>query len=493
MISQLRLAALLGLAAAAATSVAAQNPNEGPTTTGQVLSVEIEAGDTVSEEAEEFLVSACADLTPATAVNVVYVIDVSGSMVNPNPATGGNPYGNILPPETIGPEDDLNGDGLEGTTLDAAIAAVIQLNRSFDDLPDVEVGMVAFGAGGLSGDMSPAAGQTDFLTPPDLDASGNGVPDLEDVARSLQTVYIGDGVAGFELFTDNTTARFSYQTNYDAALAELNTILASQPEADDTIIFFITDGQPTTFTTGAGSPLQESVDAGYIVNCFGVGTGAVGLCDPGQPLEVISGSTGGTCVEVEDPGDLTGELPGGSSTDIAELSLLVNGEVVAMVSGPESEQLCIGPVDVIDFLMPGENLIQATATTDDGTSVTASVNVNQTMCMLLLGFDRAETPLGNGDVLLVVPQAVWSVTMENCPDLAIPDNPLLIGFHAYLQVVMYNEVAFPGDPLQLSNGVDVEVGGAWSHYGSVEDIALWLNQSPSVGGVIDPSFAIHGM
>ncbi|RKY20050.1 MAG: hypothetical protein DRQ55_08905 [Planctomycetota bacterium] len=490
-----RLAACLFVSVAATTSLSAQNPNSGPTTTGQTLTVEVTtSGDVISEGASDYLVSACADLSPSTAVNVVYVIDVSGSMVNPDTATGGNPPSDLLPPAGIGPEDDLNGDGLEGTTLDAAILAVIQLNGSFADLPDVDIATVAFGNGALTGDLSPFAGQTDFISPPLLDDSANGIPDLEDVVTSLQTMNAAPGVAGFELFTNNTTVDMANRTNYDAALSELNDVLASQPAADDTIVFFITDGAPTTFTTGPGSPLQDTIDAGYVVNTYGVGSGAVGLCAPGADLDIIASSTGGTCEEVLDPADLSGSLPGGSATDITELSILVNGAIVHTTLGPAGDMLCTGDVDVLAFLVPGDNVIAAKATTDDGSMVTATADpINKTLCMLFLGFQQTDTLIGPGDTLLTAPQVVWNVTMETCPDLSIPVNTSLIGFHVYLQVGMYNEAVFAADPLQLSNGVDVEIGGSSTSYGSNHDIALWLNQPTPLGGVIDPSFVIHGM
>ena len=492
-----RFAAVSLIAAATALPVLGQTSSSEstPTTTGQVLTVTLDTdGDVISEEVEEYIVSACADLSPAIAVNVVYTLDISGSMVNPDPATGGNPPTDILPPRGIGPEDDLNGDGIEGSTLDAAIAGLQALNRSFESLPDVEVAVVAFGNGALTADMNPAAGQQDFTGPrPGIDNSGNGEPDVNDVVSSAQTVFQGNGVAGFLEFTNNLTPTLSYQTNYDAALTEANAVLAAQPGSEANIIFMLTDGVPTTFTTGPGSPLQATVDAGYSVNTYGVGAGAVGLCDPGEPLDVIASSTNGTCTEVLDPADLIASLPGGSETDIDELVITVNDAVVAMASGPQAEQLCIDPLDILANLAPAENTITATATATDGTESSTSQTINKTMCLLMLGFDDAYVPLGGVDYLLTQPNLIWSVTQVTCPDINIPNNPQLMGMHVYLQVAMYNEVAFPSDPLQLSNGVDVEIGGDWTIYGSAGDILLWLNQDTPVGGVIDPGFFINGL
>ena len=138
------------------------------------------------------------------------------------------------------------------------------------------------------------------------------MPDVDDVIHSLSTQLGGAGAAGIGQFTSNITAGFAFNTNYDAALTNMNAAFASQGAGDVNTGFFLSDGIPTTFTTGAGSPLQAAVAAGTKILTFGIGGGAPNSCDPGAPLRTIADATGGTCTEVADPSDLVqprGEVP----------------------------------------------------------------------------------------------------------------------------------------------------------------------------------------
>jgi len=478
------------------TARAGENPAQGVTTTGQELEVTIDAPPVVEEQIE-VLVDATATLGSAEklTINVIYVVDVSGSMEN----EGFNPFQDINPPPGIGPEDDGNGDGVEGSTLDSAIFGLIALNESLENPANVRIGIVAFGDGGVTADMDPAGGQQNFLSPPQVDNSGNAVPDAEDVTRSLDTEFGGNGAAGVGLFTDKIMDGFAFATNYDAALSEMNAAFASNP-ADANIAFFMSDGTPTDFTTGAGSPLQEAIDEGYVVNTFGLGAIAPGLCEPGGPLDVIASSTGGTCTEVENPADLTTVLPGATSTELMELCLCVNGEEVACVVGPDEEMLSLFDVDIAPFLDPGDNLVEAKATAADGTLVTACTNVETAVCLLIIGLDPTNKILRDGDVLLVEPKSreigrwLRPVTMESLPSIPVPDRPALVGKHVYFQVFMDNRFAFPEDPIQLSNGLDVTIGGDMPEsYGDPTTIDLWAEAPAPLGGTIDLAFLIQGL
>ncbi len=357
------LAAMLMLALAAGLALAA-NPASGTTTTDQELSVQITLdatndpvwlGTTVHADA-------VANLGEGDTANVVYTVDVSGSMENP----AFNPF-----QPAVG---DCDGDGLVGTALDAACVGLIALNDSLGSAVNLNVGLVAFGAGGKTADMSPDPGSQTFATPPDVDVDGAGGGDVEQVIRSLETDFAaGTGNAGINLFTPDVTPGFGFQTNYDAGLTNSNAAIASAP-ADVNTVFFLSDGDPTAFTTGAGSPLQDAIDAGTIVNTYGIGPVAATACDPGRPLRVIADSTGGTCTPVADPSTLDTVLPA-ALTNIATLELFVNGVSVASTSGSEPLQMSLLGVDITSALVVGINTIEATATAEDGTVVTADTTL----------------------------------------------------------------------------------------------------------------------
>jgi hypothetical protein len=365
---RLSLGALLASGALTAIlvgSAGAANPASATTTTNQQLTV----GVTLSTTNDPVWLgtpvnaSAQATLGEGDTANVVYVVDVSGSMEN----TAFNP----LQP-SVG---DCDGDGLVGTALDAACVGLIALNDSLGSAVNVNVGLVAFGDGGKTADMGPAGGTQTFTSPPDNDDSGNTVPDAEDVIHSLATEFGGSGaLGGVGLFTPDITAGFPGSTNYDAALTNMNASFATQSPTDINTGFFISDGLPNTFTTGAGSPLQDAVDAGTRILTFGIGGGAANSCDPGAPLRTIADATGGTCTEVADPSMLSTVLPA-QLTNIEKLELEVNGTLVATANGPEPVSLALSNVAITSLLVVGINTIEATATAEDDTVVTASTTL----------------------------------------------------------------------------------------------------------------------
>lgn len=367
-----RMALSIAMIGAMAGTALAVNPATGTTTTNQELEVEIALDPdpgTAHWLGEPLAVDAVATLGEGDFANVVYVLDVSGSMEN----SGLNPFQDIVPPPGIGPEDDCNGDGIQGSALDSACFGLIALNESLGSAPNIEVGMVAFGDGAKTADMDPTAGAQPFATPPDVDVDGLGGSDVEQVIRSTDTEFNGSSSAGIGLFTADITAGFGASTDYDAALTAMNSAFATQPATDINRAIFISDGTPSVFTTGAGSPLDD-VAAGTTVDTYAIGAIAPGACAAGQPLEVIAASTGGTCTEVADPSSLSAVLPA-SLTNIASLDLSVGGALVDSTSGSEPISMTLNDVDITSVLVPGANLIEATATAEDGTEVTADVLV----------------------------------------------------------------------------------------------------------------------
>ena len=345
-------------------SAGAANPASATTTTNQQLtaSVSLSTANDPVWLGTAVNASALATLGEGDTANVVYVADVSGSMENP----GFNPF-----QPSVG---DCDGDGLVGTALDSVCVGLIALNDSLGSAVNVNVGLVAFGDGGKTADMGPAAGAQTFTSPPDNDANGNTVPDANEVIKSLSTEFGGSGSAGIGQFTSDITAGFAFNTNYDAALTNMNAAFATQPAGDINTGFFLSDGDPTTFTTGAGSPLQDAINAGTKILTFGIGGGAAGSCAAGHALRVIADSTGGTCTEVADPSTLSTVLPA-QLTNIKTLELKVNGTVVATANGPQPVSLALSNVDITSNLVVGSNTIEATATAEDNTVVTASTTL----------------------------------------------------------------------------------------------------------------------
>ncbi len=352
----------------------AANPESGTTTTSQ----DLEVGITLDPDpgsahwlGEPLSAEAVATLGGGDLANVIYVLDVSGSMDDPTT----NPFQDINPPPGLppGPEDDCNGDDVRGSALDSACFGLISLNQSLGSNPNIDVGMIAFGDGAKTADMNPAPGAQPFISPPNADADSSSVADVEQVIRSADTEITFPYDAGIGLFTSDITSGFGSRTNYDAALAAMNAAFATEPGGEVNRAVFISDGAPSTFSVGAGSPLA-AVAPETIVDTYAIGFFAVGACDPGQPLAQIAAATGGLCTPVADPSMLSAVLPV-ELTNIASLDLKVNGTTVGSTSGSEPTTMQLPGVVITGDLVTGANLIEAVAIAEDGTSVTADVVV----------------------------------------------------------------------------------------------------------------------
>jgi len=333
----------------------AANPASGTATTGQSLHLEITSpanGSILNLPPGDLTVSGLAQIGPLTeSGNVLYVVDVSGSTnsVRNMDCNGDGSINNL---------DNLNSDPYIGTVLDCEIAGVIALNQSLAGSPGAEAGLVAFGSVSATADISPAAGDQLFLSPLGVDLTGNGIPDMEDVARSLQSGAI----------TAFTPKSVSVGTHYNNALTSVRNTFASKA-GETNIAYFLSDGQPTpgSFTTGAGSPLSDLATAGVTVNTFSVGTSAGG-CGPATPLAVIAATTGGTCTEVTDPSDLADVLVQPATIDQVQVSLNGGAAVTASLAGTAWTADLGG-------LVPGANSVVATLLVSDGTTVTADITV----------------------------------------------------------------------------------------------------------------------
>jgi hypothetical protein len=140
--------------------------------------------------------------------------------------------------------------------------------------------------------------------------------------------------------------------------------------------------------------------------------------------------------------------------------------------------------------VPGIHTIVFSVT--DGTNtVTCSVDIVVIeLCMLLLGHNPTYTPLpwSPTDVLLVDPLVGYFVTMTNIPVVPIPNDPGLNGLPIYGQVYMDNAATFPGDPYQLSDGLEAVLGVGSRNYGPESGMSIWLNAPPALGGTLSFAF-----
>lgn len=130
----------------------------------------------------------------------------------------------------------------------------------------------------------------------------------------------------------------------------------------------------------------------------------------------------------------------------------------------------------------GRHTLQFVAT--DGARLSASMDVQIDVVggLLLLGMSPVDVPIAGADRLLV-DMGVWSPILGPLmPSLPLPD---LAGAAIYAQVALFSPEAFPQDPLQLSHGLEIVVGGATARYGDGgSGIVFGLDQLPLPGGVV---------
>jgi hypothetical protein len=360
------------LSVAAGGALAAQSTSV-ITTTGQELTVSISGVPTTLPGTPSIQAICDATLGAATSapVNVIFVFDCSGSM-------GAGVSGAGI--------SDFNGDGATDR-IDAAGLGFVALLDAIGGAA-VEVAIVPFGSLGGNCDMSPDPGQQLFVTP-GTDANMNGTDDIIDVLASHD-------VGGPSLFASVSTGS---GTNFNNALTAVNTAIAAQPPAEPTFVFFLTDGNGSLTPPGSGGPLDATIATGAVVNTIGIGPGVSGACAPGGPLDLISSSTGGTCIEEPNPANLSTSLPGGTSTQITGISLAVNGMVVSSQTGMFGNAIMDGPTEIFPLLNPAAtNVVECSAMTADGTTATVQVTISPTTltCIDFETEDDFQTPLVNG-------------------------------------------------------------------------------------------------
>ena len=310
---------------------------------------------------------------PVPNTLLVYVIDLSGSTVNP---VAGTLCGN------------QNADGEVNRIIDCEIAAAKALNNAAVAAGTVfEIGAVGFGGVGIPNgtpqsafalDLSPASG-VQTLIEPDADANTNAQRDLDEVLFRV----FDQGL--IQIFTG---ASVGASTNYYHAVLRAVEI-ANASSAPNKIVVFLSDGFSQAGGP-AGQPVSfalATVPDGITFHSFAIGNDAA--CTPPAgvshrgTLQEIADATGGTCTDLANPEDIVGVLPAVIGSTLTGVSVSVDGGApgnapttpLTPVTGPASTtwEFTTGA------LAPGSREICATAGGTDGGgdgSVTECITVH---------------------------------------------------------------------------------------------------------------------
>ena len=260
------------------------------TETGEQLSLSVTLPN--ASPRGELSVSGFISRQPITGAdfNIVYVVDVSGSM---NDAFSGG--------ETVG---DANNDGTANTLLDGTVLGFQALNRSVLD--------AGLGASNVTIVPFADAAVTEFT------GRANGAVDA--------------ALAGL---------RVGGATNFEAALQQTVAALRNAPPGENRV-FFISDGASNrggSFLDEVATLLDaEGLDAD--IRAIGLGTGA----SLDQLDLVDDGVANNSAERVLTPSTLTASLNGSAvaESEIARVVVRVNGEVVRIVQPGEFEITPLG-------------------------------------------------------------------------------------------------------------------------------------------------------
>ncbi|MEZ5967022.1 MAG: hypothetical protein R3F56_24500 [Planctomycetota bacterium] len=115
-------------------------------------------------------------------------------------------------------------------------------------------------------------------------------------------------------------------------------------------------------------------------------------------------------------------------------------------------------------------------------------------CLLLFSAGQGQFELGNRDYLLLDPSLLFyiaPVVEASVPVVPIPNWQQLQGIDVYAQVVMFNDFVFPNDPVKVSNGMRITLGGGLGNsYGQGTGLVLRLTEPSILGGNIRCAFQL---
>ncbi len=241
-----------------------------------VIDIELADGSVLPAGAE-FNLSGQANLGGGT-INVVAIIDIS---LSTNHSGGLDANGDGVADE----RDDLNGDGVVGSILDVEIGALLTIIKQLRERGnDVLMAVVPFDDVAANLDLGPGEYTQLFLNPGEHNELHLAASDLESAVRGLKVLTpIG--------------------TNFQDALRKAGQALESALPAEQTLVFFFTDGEAVT------QPSSEEIDAfaAYGVRFHGYQIGNAQLTDSlselVQGIDAHPASTG-IGAPIENPNDL---------------------------------------------------------------------------------------------------------------------------------------------------------------------------------------------
>jgi VCBS repeat-containing protein len=308
----------------------------------QAVSLSIEAPSATTSATADLDLSIGLGPVVQPQMNIVYVVDISGSTSDPFEGT---------------PVGDLNGDGRSNTVLDAEIASLITLTD--------QVTTLGFSPGDVTITVIPFNSSADPAT-----GSNSGAGPLAAATFSL-------GGAGEELIADylrDLDAIASGSTNFTDALRAANDRLQRLDQGNENnFLYFLSDGRGEGPVEAELARLNEVFDT----KIAAVGVGANADLDLLNIIDNTDGASLLTAPNQIEVSVLGAPIPSGTITD---LDLFVNGAEVIEI-GPE-DLVSTSDGFALDASLAGlqrligrENTVSASVTFASGEILTTQLTI----------------------------------------------------------------------------------------------------------------------
>lgn len=241
-----------------------------------------------------------------------------------------------------------------------------------------EVGVVVFGEGGVTADMSPAAGDQPLTTP----GAGPG-----NVAAVVNSTTSAGGVGQFT--AKGSSGAF---TNFTAGLTSALALVNASTN-DTNIVIFLSDGASNLGGAGFAAAVANLATAGAVIQSIAVGTGATCTAGTDGTLQAMADATGGTCRAITDPGALPDIIPDLVSSSLDSLSISVDGGAATPIATvpalPQPGATSVNYTTTVANLGPGDHELCVTAEASD-----AAGSASATRCETIHVFGLTLTPNG---------------------------------------------------------------------------------------------------
>jgi hypothetical protein len=308
-----------------------------------------------------FVAGRASDANMPAKIEVVFVIDTSGSTADPSgmDVNGNGIVGDFrlpLPGTSIGIGSTDPGDSVLAAEIAAALRFVSRL-----DPRRTRVCIVTFAGQDLGG------GGQEIIDPDSVLTEVALTEDFKDVERALQRV-LQRGPAGATYMSGGA----------DMAIAELLGLKGSFSSPDpkaEKLVVFLTDGQPTL---PAFAPVEAVIRAARRAHRAGIrfftyGIGKEALTGP-LAIVKLAEISDGAFTPVSDPrqlADLIAQTDFASVASVTIRNTTMNQPAFAVELGPDGSFGGLVPLQV------GKNQLLVTATSSDGKSVTKTVMVHK--------------------------------------------------------------------------------------------------------------------